>query len=62
MSVSEKELIELIPEVKPYSWIFYTKPDNFQDMLNNYATSQLWRLNNLYTIVDKNKYISRFWI
>jgi hypothetical protein len=54
MSVTEQELIEIIPEVAEYSWIFYTTPDNFQDMLENYATSQLWRLNNLYTIVDKN--------
>jgi len=53
MGVTEQELIEILPQVKEYSWIFYTEPDNFQDMLENYATSQLWRLNNLYTIVDK---------
>jgi len=54
MQVTEEELIKILPQVKEYSWIFYTEPDNLQDMLQNYASSQLWRLNNLYTIVDKN--------
>jgi len=53
MSVSQDRLVELVPQVKDYLWVFYTEPDNFDDMLKNYAPSKLWRLNNLYKVVNK---------
>lgn len=36
-----------------YVDLFYTKPETDTELLNIYLPSKLWRLNNLYTIVDK---------
>ena len=33
--------------------IFYNSPKSDEDLIENYLPSKLWRLNNLYTIVDK---------
>jgi hypothetical protein len=60
MSVSKKRLIEILPEVEDYVWVFYTEPDDFGDMLQNYAVSKLWRLNNLYTVVNKEGHLVPF--
>ena len=35
-------------------YIFENEPENDADLVNNYLTSKLWRLNNVYTFVDKN--------
>jgi hypothetical protein len=53
MKITEKRLIELFPQTKGYTSIFYNEPKNDTDLLHNYLSSKLWRLNNLYTIVDK---------
>ena len=53
MRIPRHELLELFPEVADYIYIFYTEPDDNTDLIENYATSKLWRLNNLYTIIDK---------
>jgi len=34
--------------------LFETSPDNDFELVNDYLISKLWRLNNLYTIVDKD--------
>jgi len=34
--------------------LFTTEPKDDEDFIERYLTSKLWRLNNLYTIVDKN--------
>jgi len=39
---------------------FYSAPDDSSDMYTNYVPSKLWRLNNLYTIVDKQGERIRF--
>jgi hypothetical protein len=36
-----------------YEHIFYTDVENAKDLITNRLASKLWRLNNLYTIVDK---------
>lgn len=36
-----------------YEDIFYSEPRDQKDLQSNYLISKLWRLNNLYTIVDK---------
>jgi len=36
-----------------YVDIFYSEPKNDEDVLQNFIISKLWRLNNLYTIIDK---------
>ena len=53
MRIPREELLEIFPEIKDFVYIFYTEPDDNQDLLENYAPSKLWRLNNLYTIIDK---------
>lgn len=53
MKITKKRLLELFPQTKAYIDIFYTEPKNDTDLLNNYLPSKLWRMNNLYTIVDK---------
>lgn len=39
--------------VAKYEDLFYTKPKDEKDLKKNYLISKLWRLNNIYTIVDK---------
>ncbi len=36
-----------------YEDLFFTKPTSDQDILDNYLCSKLWRMNNIYSIVDK---------
>lgn len=36
-----------------YEELFFTKPTSDTDVLKNYLPSKLWRLNNIYTIIDK---------
>lgn len=43
-----------------YEDIFYTQPKNQKDLETNYLISKLWRLNNLYSIVDKFGNVIRF--
>lgn len=40
-------------KVLQYEKIFYSDPKSYEDLIQNYMPSKLWRLNNLYTIVDK---------
>lgn len=40
--------------VLKYEDIFFSTPKDEADLRSNYITSKLWRLNNLYTIVDKS--------
>lgn len=55
LSISREEFREIYDglAILEHEYIFYTKPINEQDLNKNYLTSKLWRLNNLYTIVDK---------
>lgn len=43
-----------------YESIFFTEPKNEEDLRTNYITSKLWRLNNVYTIVNKHGKQVRF--
>jgi len=54
MSVSEKELIKMIPELRPYAWIFYTDPASVEDLREIFLASKLWRMNNLYMVQTKD--------
>ena len=53
MRIPREDLVKLFPEIESYAYIFYTEPDDNTDLIENYANSKLWRLNNLYTIIDK---------
>ena len=39
--------------VLAYKDIFFSEPANYTELVTKYMTSKLWRLNHLYTIVDK---------
>ena len=54
ISISEKDYNDIYfgLEVPKYS-LFKQEPTSDEDFLINYVTSKLWRLNNLYTIIDK---------
>lgn len=43
-----------------YVDLFFNKPVSDVDLINNYLTSKLWRLNNIYTIIDKYGNMVRF--
>lgn len=55
MTITKEEFLEIYQglSVTNYVDLFYTEPDNDLDMVTNFLVSKLWRLNNLYTIVDK---------
>jgi hypothetical protein len=46
--------------VLAYEEVFYSSPKDEKDLIVNYMSSKLWRLNNLYSIVDKHGKIISF--
>ena len=54
MRITKKEFKELYPHMVEYIDIFYKSFSSDKQMLEEYLPSKLWRLNNLYTIVDKD--------
>lgn len=55
LSIDKPKFLELYKGKKIVDNIdlFYSKPKNNDDLVKNYLISKLWRLNNLYTIIDK---------
>lgn len=55
MRITREEFLEIYEglPVCQYVDLFYSEPDNDLDLVTNYLVSKLWRLNNIYTIVDK---------
>lgn len=55
LSITREEFRQIYSglSILKYEHIFFTRPANEVDLYNNYLTSKLWRLNNVYTIVDK---------
>jgi len=55
MNITKEEFREIYKgmPILGYEHIFYTKPNTEEEFLKNYLPSKLWRLNNLFTIVDK---------
>ena len=55
LDISKDEFLEVYKdtEVLQYVDIFYSDPVSDKDYIENYLTSKLWRLNNLYTIINK---------
>ena len=43
----------MYPSTAEYSHIFYDQASNLKEFKENFVSSKLWRLNNLYTIIDK---------
>ena len=54
MVLSKEEFFILYPELWPYHRIFYKTFKTDQQFIEEYLPSKLWRLNNLYTIIDKS--------
>jgi len=54
MRIGQTKFEEMFPEMFEYSDIFYTDYESDEQFINEYLTSKLWRLNNLYTIIDKD--------
>ena len=52
--MNRKELHKLYPHHYDSVEKLYTKPKDVQDLVKNYISDKLWRLNNLYQIVDVN--------
>lgn len=55
LSISRADFLEIYKGLPICDYVdtFYTKPKSDKDVYDNYLTSKLWRLNNIYTIVDK---------
>ncbi len=55
LAITEAEFDEIYAElpILIYKHIFYTTPSTDHEFEVSYLSSKLWRLNNLYTIVDK---------
>lgn len=55
LTITREQFREIYADtsVIKYEDLFYTKPKDDADLKNNYIISKLWRLNNLYTIINK---------
>ena len=53
MLLSHDKFKELFPDDPRLLDIMTTKPRDFQELITRYLPSKLWRLNNLYSIIDK---------
>lgn len=51
--ISEDKFIELFPQAPELYDLLTTVPECEADLIKYYLPSKLWRLNNLYTIIDK---------
>ena len=54
LKIYEKQFDELFPSMIKYKHIFMRDFKSDEEFINEYLTSKLWRLNNIYTIVDKH--------
>jgi hypothetical protein len=55
LNITKEQFLTIYAGTKilDYIDIFFTEPVDEEDLKNNYLTSKLWRLNNVYTIVNK---------
>jgi hypothetical protein len=53
MILTRDEFNSLFPEDKDLYELLTTKPRTFEELVTRYLPSKLWRLNNLYSIIDK---------
>jgi len=52
--ISEDKFLELFPERHDLWELLTTKPSNKEELFKKYLPSKLWRMNNLYKIIDKH--------
>jgi len=53
MILDRKEFERIFPEDGDIYDLLTTKPRTFEELVTKYLPSKLWRLNNLYSIIDK---------
>lgn len=55
LSISREDFLEIYKgtSLEDQVDLFYTQPSSDKEIANKYLPSKLWRLNNLYTIIDK---------
>lgn len=51
ISITKEDFVKLFPKIDPE--IFYRDPTDDEDFIANFLPSTLWRICNLYTIIDK---------
>lgn len=56
MNITKEEFLEIYRGLKIADSVdlFYTKPASREELIKEYLPSKLWRLNNVYTIIDKH--------
>lgn len=54
LKIYEEQFDELFPAMKSYKYIFKRDFKTDEEFIHAYLVSKLWRLNNIYTIVDKH--------
>ncbi len=54
ISITETEFLELFPDKEGIWELLSTTPKSEEELLYRYLPSKMWRLNNLYTIIDKD--------
>jgi hypothetical protein len=58
--ISQAEFEQLFPDYPELYELLVTKPASRDELIQHYLPSKLWRLNNLYTIIDKDGNHVRF--
>lgn len=54
LGITKEQFESLYPQMMPYFSIFTHQFKTDEQFINEYLPSKLWRLNNLYTIIDKD--------
>lgn len=54
ISISKEYFFELFGEHSDLYYLLTTKPESIQDLTDYYLPSKLWRLNNLYSVINKD--------
>ncbi len=54
LKIYEDQFEKLFPKMVKYKHIFKRDFKTDEEFINQYLVSKLWRLNNIYTIVDKH--------
>lgn len=54
LKITKAQFDEFYPGLKLYSYIFWKEFETDKQFIEEYLSSKLWRLNNLYSIINKN--------
>lgn len=54
ISLTESQFLNVFPDREDLYELLNTKPASHEELIQYYLPSKLWRLNNLYTVIDKD--------